>query len=430
MKVLGLLLSWLAVSQANVVDTSCISQDLLKSPPQDEVRAIINKGQRDFSVNLIKNMFHQTNSTGGTNIFVSPSGIYQTLMLAYFGADGVTEKELSKVMGLEGQVTKDEAKKSHMYEKAFQAVREKNPNLGYKLIHSNKFFFDRSLPVSSCMQLVLQNELGVVDFATNPEKARVEINKWVEERTLKKIQNFLPPGSVDGSTQVSLTNAAYFKGQWASQFKPKDTKRDNFYVNRNTIKVTKFMKQKGQFNYYTSEELRSHVLQLPYVGEDISMLIILPPFEDDSLAKTVALMTPEKIQGVVAEIKSGFFKIEDLNVEIPKFNIDQSMDLASTLSVLGVPSLFDASKVNLTNFFDGESDVHVSLQSARHKSFIEVNEEGSEAAAATALFGFRSARPLFYKDFIANHPFMFLIYDEKTDIILFFGVMQDPSPKP
>ena len=125
-------------------------------------------------------------------------------------------------------------------------------------------------------------------------------------------------------------------GEWASKFEAEDTKRDNFYVRNDKITMTKFMKQKGKFNYYTSEELRAHVLQMPYKGEDISMIIILPPFEDDALYNTVQRMTPETIQGVMAEVRSGFYEVDDLTVELPKFKIEQSLELSDTLGKLGV----------------------------------------------------------------------------------------------
>merc|ERR1711981_768669 len=424
---------------------SCASESFLTDPPTEEVRNIVNKGQRDFSVNIIKSLFNkyqresnerveqrrrrEVDAPDAHNIFISPSSIFQSLMLAYFGAAGETESELAKIMGF-SSVERDLIKKSYVFERAFQAVRERKPDLGYKLINANKVFFDRSLPLNKCMSLLLNNELGAVDFSSGGgEKARKEINRWVEGKTVDKIKGLLPPGTIDASTRMALVNAAYFKGQWSSQFKPNETKMDNFYVKRDVIRGTKFMKQEGQFNYYPSEELRAHVLQLPYVGNALSMVIILPPFEDGSLGETVSRMTPENVQGVMAEIKSGFYKADDLTIQIPKFGIEQSMDLAQTLGQLGLKTLFDPLRSNLTNFISEESQQsdRVSFNSARHKSYIEVNEEGSEAAAATALFGFRSARPLFHKEFIANHPFLFFIYDDQTDIILFFGVMQDPK---
>merc|ERR1712141_636096 len=146
----------------------------------------------------------------------------------------------------------------------------------------------------------------------------------------------------------------------------------NFYIKRDEIRMVKFMRQKGSLNYYVSEELQAHVLELPYEGDHVSMLVILPPWKDDSLQETVRRMTPEVMKGVIAEIKTGYGKVEKLDVMLPKFSVSGSLDQ-----------------------YGGEKDT-VSLNSAQHKSFIEVNEEGSEAAAATALLGFRSARPLFH----------------------------------
>jgi len=399
--------------------------DFLSEQPSEAERLQVSQGERDFSVNLIKSLFQDFNASGiHHNIFVSPSSIHATLMLAYFGSEGQTQVELESVMGTSG-LSKQSVQRSYLFERAFQAVRERNPDLGYTLTNANKLYFHRALPLNSCIQLLLQNELGVVDFS-KADKTRNEINQWVKEKTQKKITDFLPAGALSAGTKMALVNAAYFKGDWASKFKVEDTKRDNFYVRRDKITMTKFMKQKGKFNYYTSEELRAHVLQMPYQGEDISMVIILPPFEDDSLYNTVQRMTPETIQGVMAEVRSGFYEVDDLTVELPKFTIEQSLELPSTLQKLGLKSMFDEQKSNFTAFLEAGASDKVTFSSALHKSYIEVNEEGSEAAAATALFGFRSARPLFHKNFIANHPFMFLIYDEKTDMILFFGVYQDP----
>jgi len=256
------------------------------------------------------------------------------------------------------------------------------------------------------------------------------MNQWVEDNTNGIIKDLVPEGYVDYSTRASLVNAAYFKGQWASQFKASETKFGNFYIKRDQIRMVKFMRQKGSFNYYVSEELQAHVLELPYEGDHVSMLVILPPWKDDSLQETVRRMTPETMKGVIAEIKTGYGKVEKLDVMIPKFSISGSLELLEPLEKLNVSQLFGGNS-NLTGFLDqyGDEKDTVSLNSAQHKSFIEVNEEGSEAAAATALLGFRSARPLFHSQFKADHPFLFLIFDKQTDTILFFGVYQHP-PQP
>jgi len=414
-------------SAVAVLDTSCIDGNFLSErPPQTEIEQFY-RGERDFSVNLIKSLFQDFNATGiHKNIFVSPSSIYATLMLAYFGSAGQTQNDLATVMGTQA-MTKQAVQRTYLFERAFQDLRQSNPDLGYKLTHANKIYFDRALPLNQCIQLLLQNELGAVDFGRS-EKTRKEVNQFVLEKTNKKIKDFLPPGAFSASTKMALVNAAYFKGDWASKFDINDTKRDNFYINREKIAITKFMTQKGKFNYYTSEELRAHVLQMPYQGDDLSMIFILPPFEDDSLYTTVQRMTPEIINGVMDEVNSGFYEVDDLTVEIPKFKIEQTLELSSTLGKLGLNFFDSTQSSNFTDFLDANAKAGdpITFSNALHKSYIEVNEEGSEAAGASALFGFRSARPFFHTHFIANHPFLFLIFDEQTKKILFFGVFQDP----
>ena len=203
----------ISVSYAAVLDTSCIDGDFLSEQPSEIERLQVSKGERDFSVNLIKSLFQDFNASGiHHNIFVSPSSIHATLMLAYFGAEGETQKELESLMGVQG-LSKQAVQRSYLFERAFQAVRERNPDLGYDLTNANKLYFHRALPLNSCIQLVLQNELGVVDF-TKADKTRKEINQWVKEKTKKKITDFLPAGSLSAGTKMALVNAAYFKGNF------------------------------------------------------------------------------------------------------------------------------------------------------------------------------------------------------------------------
>jgi len=396
----------------------------------EEAQALVYSGERAFSVNLIKALFEKyENESIEENIFISPSSIYHTLMLAYFGSLGETQQELEISLGF-GNLTKSEVLKTYMFDRAYQAVRERTAGLGYTFKHANKLYFEQDLKLNECLRLALADQIELVDFKKSPEETRVNMNKWVEEATQGRIQDLIPEGYVDYSTKASIVNAAYFKGQWQSQFKPKDTKFGNFYITRDQIRMVKFMVQKGSFNYYVSEELQAHVLEMPYEGDHVSMVVILPPWKDDSLQETVKRMTPETLQGVMGEIQTGFYKVEKLDVLLPKFSISGDLELLQPLSSLGINSLFGGQS-NLTGFMDqyGDSEDSISLDSAKHKSFIEVNEEGSEAAAATALLGFRSARPLFHSEFKADHPFLFLIYDKQVDTILFFGVYQHP-PSP
>jgi len=407
-----------------------LSDTFLASPVNNQSKALVYEGERDFSVNLIKALFEKYERESiSENIFISPSSIYHTLMLAYFGSRGETQAELTSALGF-SSLGKSSVLKTYMFDRAYQAVRENTPGLGYVFKHANKLYFEKDLKLNECLRLALGDQVELVNFKEDPEAARENMNQWVEDNTNGIIKDLVPEGYVDYSTRASLVNAAYFKGQWASQFKASDTKFGNFYIKRDQIRMVKFMRQKGSFNYYVSEELQAHVLELPYEGDHVSMLVILPPWKDDSLQETVRRMTPETMKGVIAEIKTGYGKVEKLDVMIPKFSISGSLELLEPLEKLNVSQLFGGNS-NLTGFLDqyGEEKDTVSLNSAQHKSFIEVNEEGSEAAAATALLGFRSARPLFHSQFKADHPFLFLIFDKQTDTILFFGVYQHP-PQP
>merc|ERR1711874_586293 len=195
------------------------------------------------------------------NIFISPSSIYHTLMLAYFGSLGETERELAKGLGFES-LSKSEVLKTYMFDRAYQAVRERTPGLGYVFKHANKLYFEQDLKLNECLRLALADQIELTDFKNAPEEARTKINRWVEDITQGNIKNLVPAGYVDYSTRASLVNAAYFKGQWLSQFKAKNTKYGNFYVKRDKIRMVKYMRQEG---------------------DHVSMVIVLPPFLDDGL---------------------------------------------------------------------------------------------------------------------------------------------------
>jgi len=287
-------------SKAQMLDRNCfgsengtLSDTFLASPVNEEAQAVVYGGERAFSVNLVKALFKKfENEAIEQNIFISPSSIFHTLMLAYFGALGETEKELAVGLGIE-KMTKSEVLKTYMFDRAYQAVRERTPGLGYVFKHANKLYFEQDLKLNECLRLALADQIEPTDFKNAPEAARTKINKWVEDITLGNIKDLVPEGYVDFSTRASLVNAAYFKGQWLSQFKSKDTKHGNFYVKRDKIRMVKYMRQEGSFNYYTSEELQAHVVELPYEGDHVSMVLILPPFLDDGLQETVKRMTPK-----------------------------------------------------------------------------------------------------------------------------------------
>merc|ERR1719367_912861 len=230
-------LSLVLTVKAQMLDRNCfgsengtLSDTFLASPVNEDAQAVVYGGERAFSVNLVKALFKKyENEAIEQNIFISPSSIYHTLMLSYFGALGETERELAKGLGFEN-LTKSEVLKTYMFDRAYQAVRERTPGLGYIFKHANKLYFEQDLKLNECLRLALADQIELVDFKKSPEETRVNMNKWVEEATQGRIQDLIPEGYVDYSTKASIVNAAYFKGQWQSQFKPKDTKFGNFYI--------------------------------------------------------------------------------------------------------------------------------------------------------------------------------------------------------
>merc|ERR1711953_1516950 len=218
------LLALAALGQAQVLDRNCFSDEngtlsdtFLDRTGDEEAKAIVYGGERAFAVNLIKALFSKYEDNAiEQNIFISPSSIYHTLMLAYFGALG--------------ELSKSEVLKTYMLDKAYQAVRERTPDLGYTFLHANKLYFEKELKLNECLRLVLADQIEAVDFKGEPEEARVGMNSWVEGLTKGNIKDLVPAGYVDYSTRAAILNAAYFKGDWSSQFKAEETALGNFYV--------------------------------------------------------------------------------------------------------------------------------------------------------------------------------------------------------
>ncbi|XP_065523557.1 leukocyte elastase inhibitor-like isoform X2 [Lathamus discolor] len=264
-------------------------------------------------------------------------------------------------------------------------------------------------------------DLAAVDFLQASDEARKEINQWVEEKTEGKILHLLSEGSVDNLTRLVLVNAIYFKGNWAEKFKEADTTDMLFRLNKNERKTVKMMYQKNKFNFGYIPEEKIRVLELPYDGEELSMIILLPyDIEDNStgLQKLEKQLTLEKLQEwtCLEHLYS-----TDVRVHLPKFRLEESYDLKSDLAAMGLVDVFDSGKADLWGM-SGARDLF--LSKIVHKAFVEVNEEGTEAAAATA--GIAMLCMAIEEDFNADHPFLFFIRHNPTESILFFGRYASP----
>jgi len=385
----------------------------------NEAVGVLFAGQMAFSVHLFKVIHSGANLRDQKirdNVFVSPMSIYSALLLTYFGSMNNTENQLADVLGI-GRVDKVRITQAYKLMKFTRQLMREAGLVKYDLDVANRAYFDQTEEVRECMKDIFDDDLEMLDFAGDSQSARARINAWIYQLTRGKIQDLATPDNVDSNTRMALVNAAYFKGQWMSQFKSASTRSNNFFMKNNQVGAVNMMFQKGRYRLGVSEELQARVLEIPYLGEDVSFYAVLP--EATSLDETLELLTLDKLKAVMFDM----FPVT-VEIGIPKFSMETTTNLGPVLSQMGLVDLFDASTADLSGF-SGQRGL--SISAATHKAFIEVNEEGSEAAAATLLVSLRMARPLEASKFICDRPFLFYIYDNLSESILFMGAFENPK---
>ncbi|XP_059486944.1 serine protease inhibitor 88Ea-like [Neocloeon triangulifer] len=383
--------------------------------------------QRAFSAEMLRHLGRRDeNDTGlGSNLFFSPYSTYMALLLAYFGSASTTEEVLQKGLHL-GQIEKGRVMEAYKMERFFQGTRAgKSDPTNYELSSANRLYFREQQELKECVSEFFKDEIQKLNFQSNPDEARSEINAWVAGQTKNRITDLLPSGAITPLTNVVLVNAGYFKGLWQSQFQPENTRKAVFYMSSTESALVDMMRQKGSFNHAVSQSLGAHLLELPYKGNEVSMVILLPPYlnqPDGGLQHLLARLTPEALQEAM---EPGSMSARQVEVAIPKFSIDHSLELVPVLEKLGLGAVFQVD-ADLSGFSD-DKNATIHLDGAVHKARLEVDEKGSVAAAATALFSFRSSRPLEPEQFVCDHPFVYLIVDKLGGgTILFAGIYRNP----
>jgi serpin B len=256
-----------------------------------------------------------------------------------------------------------------------------------------------------------------VDYAGATEAARKQINDWVEAKTNRKIQELFKPGVLDAQTRLVLANAIYFKGDWATPFDKQFTQELPFHLANGKQVTAPLMTRQAQFGYAAIADLQ--VLDLPYAGNALSMTILLPA-KADGLAALEAQLTVAKLDAWLKAMRN-----REVNVVLPKFKTTAEFSLGETLQALGMRDAFAGGQADFSGM-TGKKDLFISA--VVHKAFVEVNEEGTEAAAATGVgMKLTAAMPQEPPVFRADHPFLFLIRENQTGSILFLGRVADPS---
>jgi serpin B len=297
----------------------------------------------------------------------------------------------------------------------------------YKLTTANALWAQKKYPFNDDYLKLIKStyfsEARNLDFVADPDAQRVTINNWVSNHTNDRIKNLLPPRSIDRDTRLVITNAVYFKGTWETPFEKLYTKPSAFWiVPDQSIQTPTMGLFENSFNY--AENDQAQLIQLPYKGNDLSMIIVLPRSKDiKSLEKVLTLDTLKQWQGSMAT--------EKINVYIPKFKFDWNMQMGDILRDMGMKSAFDPGNADFSGMSAKMPDGNLYISAVIHKAWIETNEEGTEAAAATAIImAAGSAAPITPpKEFRADHPFIFFIQDNKTGYILFMGRVSDPREK-
>lgn len=372
----------------------------------------VARGNNQFAVDIYRQLV--SGDRADKNLFVSPFSISTALAMTYAGARGQTAQQMAEVLHFD----LPEERLHHSFGELLGDLNTQRE--GYQLNVVNRVFGQQGFPFhQEFLDTVAgdyQSPLESLDFRRDPEVARKHINTWVEEQTNDRIRNLLPAGAVTPGTTMVLTNAIYFDGDWKYQFN-KAVTRDELFTTASGAEVrVPMMFQKNDFRYAQLEGFQ--MLEMPYAGDDLSMVIVLPN-ELDGLVEIENSLTSELLEASFDRLHS-----QDVLVQLPKFTFDDSFGLKESLHQLGMVDAFGPGAD-----FTGIANVGgLRIDDVLHKSFIDVSEEGTEAAAATAVTivttnVHSSPTPVFRVD----HSFMFVLRDTHTGSILFMGRVTQPE---
>lgn len=367
----------------------------------------MTRRNNDFALNL----YRALQATEG-NLFFSPYSLLTAFAMTYGGARGQTKQQIAQVCYF------SEGEEVHQAFSDLEAqLKLAQQTDDVLLLSANSLYPQIKYPfLESFLDLLkkyYQVEITPLDYQNDPQAAQETINQWVAEKTQQKINQLIPPGVLSNLTSLVLVNALYFKGKWASPFDKNLTKTEPFWVTSDHQIQVSMMQQSGQFSYGQTEDVQ--VLELPYGGNNFSLMIFLPRKRNGlaELEKNLSLQTLfHWIQPM---------NIQQVEVSLPRFQVNFNTELSDTLIEMGIEDAFNATQANFSGM-DGQ-DKWLCIGNVFHQACIDVNEEGSEATAATAVDIPRCVPP----SFNANHPFIFLISENNTGNILFLGRLVNPE---
>lgn len=398
--------------------------------PMASLAVSINQFAVEFSKKLAE-------SAEGKNIFFSPWGISTSLAMVYLGTKGTTAAQMSQILQFgsiqdfkSGPDSEKKRKmechsgKSEEIQSDFQTLTAEilKPGNSYVLKIANRIYGEKTYPFHNKYLEDMKTYFGAepqsVNFVKASGQIRKEINSWVGSQTGGKIPNLLPDDAVDNKTKMVLVNALYFKGTWEHQFSVQNTSERPFRINKTTSKPVQMMSMKQSLQIFHIEELQTIGVQLHYQNREFSLLLLLPE-EVDGLKQLERAITYEKLDKWTSADMMDTYEVQ---LYLPKFKMEESYDLKSALRDMGMTDAFNQGKANFSNM---TSERNLFLSNVFHKTFLEINEEGTEAAAGTGSeVNFRIKAPSI--ELNADHPFLFIIKHNVTNTILFYGRFCSP----
>jgi serpin B len=379
----------------------------------DEEARVVVEGNNAFAFDL----YAQLKKDAGNLIF-SPFSISTALAMTYTGARGETEKQMREVLNF----ADDQTEVHSALKSTLNDVVQRAADAGIELSIANSLWADHRLELlKEFVDLLRANyaaEVDLIDF-TDKEKARGIINAWVERKTHGRIRDIVPPGGLGDLPMLALVNAIHFKALWRQAFLGR-THDSEFYTSLKDHVVVRMMQQEAEYDYTEDEECQ--VLSMSYKGDDLSMTVVLPR-QRDGLDDLERWMDATWINTRIRRMKR-----RKVKVFFPKFKHTRFVPLAQILEAMGMKDAFSSERADFSGI---DSDAALYISGVLHKAFVEVNEKGTEAAAATLVLGEPLCRPRrppkMPPVFRADHPFIFIIRDNRSGSILFMGRVVDPA---
>ncbi|MBN2894300.1 MAG: serpin family protein [Campylobacterales bacterium] len=385
---------------------------------KDAARGVIDasalvRANTQFNSDLYKGL-----KEDGKNLFYSSYSIFSALSMTYAGAMNTTKQEFETLLHFDANLSVHESfdallSQSSYAHNTFNIANSLWPQEGYPFKENYLY----------TVQTAYHSEINYQNYALEPEAARQTINGWVEEKTQEKIVDLIPPAGINELTRMVLVNALYFKGVWEYEFDINDTDKQPFYQTDGMQTEVDMMHMESELNY--AETTSFQMLELPYKEHEFSMLLFLPKHIDDMGTLEEYLFTQYSPLQLRDALRSS-----NVIVSLPKFKIKWgTYSIVDFLKLRGMIEAFDPSYADFTGMWHRQTDENLYISDVVHQTFIEVNEEGAEAAAATAVIVSETSGgiDMITPQFNADHPFIFFIVDNKTGMIIFGGKLEVPE---